>query len=113
MPPEDAGPLDPRLDPFRDAVWELLRQGEVEAHLVTNVTHFRHWPFGRKHHDSMWFKVCWHDGRQEVPEDDYGPEWYFAADVEQGKFEGSGGVFDARPVGGSLRDQLWEQDGPP
>lgn len=85
----------------------------VEAHLVTNVTHFQFWPFGRTHQEGMWFKVCWLDGRQEVPEDDYGPEWYIVADLEQGKFEGSQGAFDAKPMEGSRRDRLWERYGPP
>ena len=61
----------------------------------------------------MWFRVCWPDGRYEVPEDDYGPEWYVVADVEQGTFKGCDGVFDAKPVEGPLRDQLWERYGPP
>ena len=113
MPPGDAPPHDPRLDPFLDAVWELSRQGRVEAYLVTNVSNFRYWPFGRKRRDCMWFRVCWPDGRFEVPEDDYGPEWFIVDDLEQGKFDGSDGVFDAKPVEGSLRDQLWEQYGPP
>lgn len=112
MPAEEAPPRDPRLDPFRDAVWELRHEGAVEAHLVTSVTHFRYWPLGRKPHDSVWFKVCWLDGRQDMPEDDYGPEWYFVSDLERGKFEVSGRTFDARPVAGSQRDQLWEQYGP-
>lgn len=113
MPAEETLPHDPRLDPFRDAVWELSRNGNVEAHLVTQVSHFRYWPFGRKRRECMWSKVCWLDGRQDVPEDDYGPEWYTVADLEQGKYEVTTGVFDARPVDGLVRDHLWEQYGPP
>lgn len=85
----------------------------MEAHLVTNVSHFRYWPVGRRRHDSVWFKVCWLDGRQEMAEDDYGPEWCFVSDLEQGKFDVSGRRFEARPVEGSRRDELWEQLGPP
>lgn len=113
MPTEDALPRNPRLDPFRGAVWELSHEGTVEAHLVTNVSHFRYWPLGRKRHDSVWFKVCWLDGRQDTPEDDYGPEWYFISDLEQGRFEVSGRTFDAKPVEGPRRDELWERYGPP
>jgi hypothetical protein len=109
MPTEDALPRNPRLDPFRDAVWELSHEGTVEAHLVTNVSHFRYWPLGRKHHDSVWFKVCWLDGRQDMPEDDYGPEWYFVSDLEQGTFEVSARTFDAKPVEGPRRHELREQ----
>lgn len=78
----------------------------MEAHLVTNVSHFRYWPLGRKHHDSVWFKVCWLAGRQDMPEDDYGPEWYFVSDLEQGTFEVSGRTFDAKPVEGPRRHEL-------
>lgn len=46
-------------------------------------------------------------------EDDYGPEWYIVADLEQGKFEDSGCVLEARPADGDVRDELWEQYGPP
>lgn len=116
MSSEDSWPRDPRLDPYRDAVWELSRNGRVEAHLLTQVTHFRHWPFGRNRHEWLWCKVCWLDGRQGPPEEDYGPEWYNVAQLERGKFESdydSGGVFDAKPVEDPVRDQLWERYGPP
>lgn len=71
------------------------------------------WPFGRKHQECMWSKLCWLDGRQAVPEDDYGPEWYTVAELEQGTFEDTGSVFDVRRLEGSVRDRLWEQYGPP
>jgi hypothetical protein len=48
-----------------------------------------------------------------MPEGDYGPEWYFVSDLEQGKFEIADRTFDAKPVEGSLRDELWGQYGPP
>ncbi|WP_353508780.1 hypothetical protein [Intrasporangium sp.] len=50
---------------------------------------------------------------EKVTEDDYGPEWFIISDLEQGKFEGSKGVFDAKRVQGALRDELWERYGPP
>ena len=116
MPAEGALRRDPRLDAFRDAVWELSREGKVEAYLVTQVTHFRYWPFGRERHEWFWCKVCWLDGRQNPPEEDYGPEWYVVADLEEGKFESAydgGEVFAARRVEGTLRDEVWGRFGPP
>ena len=116
MPVDESWPHDPRLDPYRDAVWELSRNGRVVAHLVTQVTHFRYWPFGRKRHEWLWCRDCWLDGRQGPAEEDYGPEWYTVAELEQGKFESdydSGGMFDVKRVEGPLRDQLWERFGPP
>lgn len=110
----DLKPRDPRLDPYRDAVWALSRDGRVEAHLVTQVTHFRHWPSGRRYHEWFWCKVCWLDGRQDVPEEDYGPEWFVVSELEQGSFESDRGrKFDAKPVHGSERARLWEKYGPP
>lgn len=116
MSPEDAGPRDPRLDPYRDAVWELSRNGRVEAHLVTSVEHFRYWPFGRERRERLFCRVCWPDGRSSPPEEDLGPEWYTVQELEQGTFESgydTGGTFDAKPLHGSARDELWERYGPP
>lgn len=115
MPADDSWPRDPRLDPLRKSVWELSRGGRIEAHLVTQVTHFRHWP-GRRRHEWLWCKICWLDGRQELPEEDYGPGWFIVAELERGQFESSntsGGVFTAKPVEGAIADELWAHYGPP
>lgn len=42
------------------------------------------------------------------PEDDYGPEWYPVAEMEQGGCEDTGSVFDVRRLDGSVRDRQWE-----
>jgi hypothetical protein len=113
MRAEEPLPRDPRLDPFRDAVWQLSRNGNLQAHLITQVSYFRYWPFGQQRRECMWSKVCWLDGSEDVPEDDYGPEWYTVADLERGKYETTTGVFDASRVEGPLRNELWERYGPP
>ncbi|MEW1953343.1 hypothetical protein [Terrabacter sp. NPDC080008] len=115
MSSEGPRPRDPRLELYRDAVWELSRNGRLEAHLVTQVTYFRYWPFGRRYHEWLFCRVCWLDGRSEPPEEDYEP-WTIVPELEQGKFESSyaqGGMFDARPLEGSARDLIWERYGPP
>ena len=95
---------------------KLSRNGQAEAHLLTQVTHYRSWPFGRQRHEWLWCKVCWLDGRQGPPEEDYGPGWYTVAELEQRKLTDaydSGGAFDATPLEGVVRDQIWARYGPP
>lgn len=116
MSSHGSSPGDPRLDPFRKAVWELSRDDRIEAYLVTDVTHFRSLPFGRQRHEWLWCKVCWLDGRQEPSEEDYGPEWFIVSALEGGHFEssgGHGGLFRATPVESARVDELWEHYGPP
>ncbi len=113
---DDPWPQDRRLDPFRDAVWELSREGRVEAYLTCQVVPMRSFPFLWVKREWLWYQVNWLDGRRDRPQEDYGPNWYAVAELEQGKFEYddvSGLGFDAEPVEGPNRDRLWEQFGPP
>jgi hypothetical protein len=48
-------PHDPRLDPFRDAVWELSRDGRVEAFMTTEVSRMRGLPFFWVKHEWLWY----------------------------------------------------------
>lgn len=80
-------PRDPRLDPFRKAVWELSRDGHVEAFLTTEVTRMRSLPFFWVKQEWLWYQVNWLDGRRDHPREDYGPGWYAVAELEQGRFE--------------------------
>ena len=106
-------PMDPRLDPFREAVWELSQAGRAVAYLTTEVTRMRSLAFWIKQ-EWLWYQVNWLDGRRERPDEDYGPKWYPVSDLEQGKFEVDEGlVLDARPVIGPDRDRLWSEYGPP
>jgi len=54
-------PQDPRFDPFRDAVWELSREGQVEAYLTTAVIQMRSFPFFWVKREWMWYQVNWLD----------------------------------------------------
>ena len=109
-------PCDPRLDPFRDAVWELSRDGRVEAFLTTTVIRMRGLPFFWVKREWLWYQVNWLDDRRDDPNEDYSPGWYVVAELEQGRFEHDdvdGLVFDVRPVGSPERDELWQRYGPP
>ncbi|MEV8374846.1 hypothetical protein AB0P21_19065 [Kribbella sp. NPDC056861] len=111
----DQWPHDPRLDPFRDAVWELSRDNQVVAHLTTQVIRMRSFPIFWLKRESLWYQVNWLDGEQDRPEEDYGPNWYTVAELEQGKFtpDDDDDVLDARPVPEPQHQGLWAQYGPP
>lgn len=109
-------PRDRRLDPFRDAVWELSRDGRVEAFLTTAVSRMRSLPVFWVKREWLWYQVNWLDDRRDDPKEDYGPGWYVVAELEQGKFEHDdidGLVFDAKPVEEPKRLELWQRYGPP
>lgn len=112
---DDPWPQDRRLDPFRDAVWELSREGRVEAYLTCQVIRMRSFPFIWVKREWLWYQVNWLDGRRDRPQEDYGPGWHTVAELEQGKFEYDDvdSEFDAQPVEGPDRDRLWRQFGPP
>ena len=108
-------PRDPRLDVFRDAVWELTIDGEIKGWLTTSVGVMRSFPFFWDKQEQMWSQVHWLDGKHEYLEEDYGPEWHaveellgghFVTDDPQTNRETS---FAASPVTGTERDRLWEQ----
>ena len=108
-------PRDPRLDVFRDAVWELTIDGEIKGWLTTSVGVMRSFPFFWDKQEQMWSQVHWLDGKHEYLEEDYGPEWYAVEELLGGHFvtedpqtirETS---FAASPVTGTERDRLWEQ----
>ncbi len=82
---------------------ELSRGDKFEAYLVTQVSHYRHWP-GHRRHEWLWRKVCWLVGRQEIPEADYGRGWSTVADLERGRFESSNTSGRVRGEAGRGRD---------
>lgn len=109
-------PEDRRLDPFRDAVWELSRGGRVEAYLTCQVLRMRSFPLFWIKREWLWYQVNWLDGRQDQSREDYGPAWLAVAELEQGRFDhddGDGREFEAKPVEGPRRDILWRTFGPP
>ena len=112
---DEPWPHEPRLHPFRDAVWELSREGEVVAYLTTEVIPLRSLPLFWVKREWLWYQVNWLDGRRERPQEDYGPEWYVVTELEQGKFAAHADDQDlgASPVEGPERDELWIQYGPP
>ena len=108
-------PQDPRLDPYRDAVWELRREGRVVAYLTTEVVGMRSLPLPWVKREWLWYQVNWLDGRRDRPEEDYGPNWYTVAELEDGRFEDgwTRTSFDAKPVEGPDRQKYRELYGPP
>lgn len=108
-------PRDPRLDVFRDAVWELELDRESRGWLTTSVGVMRSFPFFWDKQEQMWSQVHWLDGVHEYPEEDYGPEWYASEELLGGAFvtkdpqNGQEASFAATPVTGAERDRLWEQ----
>lgn len=74
----------------------------------------RSFPFFWVKREWLWYQVNWLDGRRDRPQEDYGPDWYTVAELEQGRLECDGvdGEFDAEPVEGTDRDRLWGQFGP-
>ncbi|MGC3994147.1 MAG: hypothetical protein QM779_08595 [Propionicimonas sp.] len=105
-------PRDPRLDPFRDTVWELSTDGRVVAHLVCRVMSVRHL-WARR--EQLWYRVCWPDGRRERALLDSGPVWSVLADLEKGRFElldVQNRVYEARPAPAVHQPDLWARYGP-
>ena len=111
-----AWPRSERLDPFRDAVWDLSIDGESVAYLTCSVGPMRSFPLFWVRQEWLWCQVNWLDGRRDPPMEDYGLGWYVVAELERGRLEYDGAtpvVFDARRVEEPLRYLLWEQYGPP
>lgn len=112
---EEDWPQDPRLDTFRDAVWALSLNGEAMGWVTTGVMPMRSFPFFWLKQERMWTQVHWLDGEHEYMEEDYGPEWYTAEELQGGHFTaahprtGLEVSFDATVVTGSERDRLWEE----
>lgn len=114
---ESGWPTDSRLDPFRDALWELRLAGQPVAHLTTQVSPMRSFPALWRKQEWLWFQVNWFDGRRDRSDEDYGPEWYSVAELERGRFVYHDGgrdiTFAASPITGEARDILWSRYGPP
>ena len=108
-------PKDPHLDAFRNAVWELSRNGELMGWVTTGVIPMRSLPFFWIKQEQMWTQVHWLEGNHEYLEEDYGPEWYAAEELRGGHFvsahprTGLDVRFDATAVTGSERDRLWAE----
>ena len=116
MKPDDPWPQDPRLDPFRDAVWELSRAGMPQAYLICRVIPTRSFPAVWARSELLWYRVNWLNGRRDRSHEDYGPNWPVLTELEKGRFEVDdirSIVLDAHQVVGLERDQLWQQYGPP
>lgn len=112
---KDPWPHDPRLDPFRDAVWELSRYGHVTAYLTTTVGRMQSFPFFWVKQEWLWYQVHWLDGRHERAREDYGPDWLTVAELESGCFQpgSEDQVLQARPVIEPERTRLLDEYGPP
>lgn len=108
-------PQDPRLDVFRDAVWELSLNGEAMGWVTTGIAPMRGFPFFWLKEERMWTQVHWLSGEHDYLEEDYGPEWPVAEELRRGHFvttdprDGLEATFDAAAVTGPARDRLWVQ----
>lgn len=102
-------PQNPRLDPFRDAVWELTRDGVAVGHIASEVLRIRTAPALWVKREFMVFDVMWVDGTRECRMQDYGPDWLTVAELERGFVEVDDGVLDAAPLAGPERDRIWAE----
>jgi hypothetical protein len=111
----DPWPEDPRLDPFRDTVWELSREGRVAGYVLTAVDRMRSFPAFWMKRERLLYQVHWLDGRRDVLQEDYGPGWYAVAELEQCYFDpaSDGQLFEARRVEDPERSRIWAQYGAP
>ncbi|MBK8446854.1 MAG: hypothetical protein IPL41_09310 [Micropruina sp.] len=112
MRPTDDWPRDPRLDPFRDAVWQLSKAGVVQAYLITQVVPMRSMPVFWAQQEWLWYRICWLDGRRDPPRHDQAPGWPVVEALEQARFELddiASTVLAATPVRASERDVLWQR----
>ena len=78
-PPEP----DPSIEPFRDGVGVLTRDGAVAGHVATAVSEF--WSPGRPRRRQwwVWMIVVWIDGMRERSTEDY-PPWTYVAEMTNG-----------------------------
>jgi hypothetical protein len=77
---------DPRLDPFRDGIAVLRRDGKVAGHVAATIMTF--WaPFSLSLRRKwwVWFIVVWANGDRERPEEDY-PPWTVVTEILSGTF---------------------------
>lgn len=112
----DGWPRDPRLDPFRDVVWQLSRRGAVVGYLACRAVPMRGSPQVWEKQEWLWYRVTWLDGRHERPGLDHGPGWTVLSGLEGGRLELddlAGTVLDAAPVEAARRAELWRRYGPP
>lgn len=79
-PDPDVGP---ELEPFRDGLAVLVRDGRPVGHAATSLGHFRT-PFApRTPQPWVWLVVVWEDGTKEWSVEDY-PPWSYVADMLDG-----------------------------
>ena len=106
---------DPRLDVFRDAVWELSLNGGPIGWVTTGVCPMRSFPLLWLKKERMWTRVHWLNGEHDYLEEDYGPEWHVAEELRRGHFVTTNPLtsqevnLDAAAVTGPARDRLWVQ----
>lgn len=107
-------PCDPLLDPFRDAVWQLSKDGRVEGWVTTSVAPMRTLPLFWLRLERLWSQVHWADGGREFLEEDYDP-WVTVGELLEGQFTAGDSLFDryesyeAMRVTGPERDRLWDE----
>ncbi len=108
-------PQEPRLNPFRDAVWELSQDGRALGYVITTVVRMRSLPAFWVKREWLWYQVHWLDGRQDPPDEDDGPDGYAVVELEEGRFDprSDGDVFGAKRMDEPERSRLCRHYGPP
>lgn len=111
-------PADPRLDSFRDAVWELRLDREMVAYVTTQVGRMRSFPRLWARDEQLWYQIHWCDKRHDNLAEDYGLVWPVVEEFESGRFaywhgDGSEIEYDTCPVEPELCQELWDRYGPP
>lgn len=78
------------MEPFRDGLAVLRREGQAIGHVATSLGQFRT-PFApRTSKPWVWFVVVWGDGVKESAVEDY-PPWTYVTDMRSGHFDWEGG----------------------
>jgi len=80
---------DETLDPFRDGVGVLTRDGVVAGHIATVLWHFVSPLSLLQQQWWVWYIVVWADGTHERSAEEY-PPWLAVRELQDGYFEFEG-----------------------
>ena len=81
---------EPDMEPFRDGLALLSRDGQTLGYVATSLGYFRTPLSPRTPQAWVWFVVVWADGTKERAVEDY-PPWTYVTEMGQGYFDWEGG----------------------